>query len=284
MFLRFVIFFLCFTLRAFAFSRVSSYLPRDVAQEASDSSDPASSNIAPSSSSATTPDPAINATITDHDGQDITSSFQIMLYHEPPIPAIGNLTSRQATLSRPINHCAYGVFRESFCTPQNNISHSLQSYRIICDYVYYVTGRFVPDQAVGLTQRDGHCEDDEICVPGLGPAISRTGRRMASCVKKFYFIKYLNRGDNGQRSFNLSGMYASMMVSNMDGTVPEEVDMFDTEAGAESSGPVQSEKCRDCMALTTHPFAVRTEDLKAEVRMLRTGMIAGILWLAILSV
>ena len=68
------------------------------------------------------PRPAINASIIDHNGLDITSSFQIMVYNEPEeIAATTNLTDRRrrnTVLSRPIMDCPMpnSVFVDSVCT------------------------------------------------------------------------------------------------------------------------------------------------------------------------
>ena len=72
------------------------------------------------------PTPAIDARVIDHDGLDITSSFQVMLYDERKDPTvIANLTDRRrqaAELSRPIIECPIpnAVFIDSMCTYGDN--------------------------------------------------------------------------------------------------------------------------------------------------------------------
>ena len=66
--------------------------------------------------------PAINATVTDHSGLDVTSSFQIMVYHElENSTTTTNFTDRRrqpVSLSRPIIDCQIpnSVFVDSVCT------------------------------------------------------------------------------------------------------------------------------------------------------------------------
>ena len=73
--------------------------------------------------------PAINASITDHNGNDITSSFQIMVYQEPErTTAVTNLTDRRrqpAVYSRPIMDCPMvgSVFVDSVCTYEDGASN-----------------------------------------------------------------------------------------------------------------------------------------------------------------
>ena len=239
--------------------------------------------------------PAINATILDNGGQDITSSFQIMLYHPQVTPITNNsLSNRQATLSRPINVCSAGAFYESFCTPEHNKAGSLQSYIIICNVVVPVFDTaedgeiavhigFIPNQAIESRLRNGHCAKNEICVPGLGAGISRSGRRMASCVSTQFFVKYINSGNNGQQGFDLGGMSASMVVGQLDGTTPMEVDTFEIDAETNTGRTMQKKTCRDCMELKSGQFGSETEALKVETTLLTTGAMAGVLWLAILS-
>ena len=68
------------------------------------------------------PSPAINATIVDHKGLDITSSFQIMVYRDSEhLASLNNFSDRRrqpATLSRPIMYCPTPncVFIDSICT------------------------------------------------------------------------------------------------------------------------------------------------------------------------
>ena len=256
---------------------------------------------APANLSANT---SINATIIDHAGHDITSSFQIRLYYPEATSnhtANQNLSARQAGMSRPINHCpGQDMFLRSSCTPKHNKPGSLQSYTLACLHTTVViqgiefdgesedwpifasrTGA-VPEHQHRVRRRDGHCNEDEICVQGLGVARSSTGRRMASCVRTEFFVKYIKWGENEQ-SVDLAGKMASMVMSQSDGTTPVEVDTFEADGQTSGSGPAQTSQCRDCMELKTDKFGANTESLNLQTRLLTVGGMAGVLWLAIAS-
>ena len=247
---------------------------------------------------------AINATIFDHAGHDITSSFQIRLYYPEAFAhnvANHSLSNRQATLSRQLNECpGQGEFRESFCTPGPDQAGSLQRYTIVCRYTYltYDDAEVAVPNDLRLTyaaivggatasrietkRRDGHCQKDEICVPGLGIEASTSGKRMASCVRTEYFIKYINWGNNNrQQGLDLEGKMASMVVSQQDGTTPIEVDTL--AADTETAGAVQTNRCRDCVELETDPFEANANNLRFQTKLLTAGTMAGVLWLAIAS-
>ncbi len=246
----------------------------------------------------------IDVTIKDHAGQNITSSFQIMLYYSPEtstnITTNKNLSNRQVTASRPLNECpGTAVFIRSYCTPEHDKPGSLQRYTIVCvhstviinDHEFPTENSLwlgfanavgaVPVHRYTTTQRDGHCNDDEICVPGLGKERSRSGKVMASCVGTEYFVKYINWGENQRQSLDLEGKTASMVVSRLDGTTPVEVDTFEADTETTIGGAVQTRRCRDCMELQTDRFAADTEGLKLGTRLLTAGAMAGVLWLAI---
>ena len=246
---------------------------------------------------------AINATIFDHTGHDITSSFQIRWYYPEVFAnnvANNSLSKRQETFSRPVNECP-GVadFRESFCTPEVDKAGSLQRYTIVCRetftmidgvespiqndlYLTYAAIVGAPPMTRQETfRRDGHCDKDEICVSGLGIEASARGKRMASCVRNEYFIKYISWGNNQQQNNDLEGKMASMLVSQQDGTTPIEVDTL--EVDTETAGVVQENRCRDCVELKTTRFGADTRNLRFQTRLLTAGTMAGVLWLAIAS-
>ena len=244
---------------------------------------------------------AINATIFDHAGHDITSSFQIRLYYPKAFAhnvANNSLSNRQARLSRSIDECpGLGEFMESFCNAEADQAGSLQRYTIICRDTFVVVDnvevpvrnnpRLTYAAAVGDTstsrqethQRDGHCHKNEICVPGLGMEVS--GKRMASCVPTEYFVKYINWGNNHrQEGFDLEGKIASMVVSQQDETTPMEVDTLAVDTKTNGVG---QNRCRDCVELKTVPFEADTNNLRFQTKLLTVGTMAGVLWLAIAS-
>ncbi len=78
-----------------------------------------------------------------------------------------------------------------------------------------------------------------------------------------------------------------MVVSKPDLNTPLEVDKFNVEAEVIGNDDIKDsgalDKCRDCMELETQQFKKGTESLKAEARLLTTGVMAGVLWLAVMS-
>lgn len=138
-------------------------------------------------------------------------------------------------------------------------------------------------------QRVGRCDDDEVCVNGLGRGGgSRYGQHsVASCVKTQYFTRMVsNAGKSaGERHsiVDLEKKRVQMVVSKTDGSTPLEVDTFDVQALDAMGNTVQSKKCRDCKQLKSDPLEPQTDGLKVEATLLTTGAVAGILWLAILS-
>ena len=244
----------------------------------------------------------INATILDHAGHDITSSFQIRVYYpEKVLPSITNhsLSNRQASHHRGLFTCSDGgIFFESFCTPEDNEPGSLKSYTIICHHLVLATNTwgfpdmllgeyepigYIPNQTIEPRPRGGHCADNEICVDGLGARKSTSGRRMASCVSTDSFIKLIKWGDNDERTLSLEGRKASMVASGLDESTPLEVDTFEVDTETTASSNNQNSKCRDCVRLETDEFEATTEGLKVQTTLLTTGAVAGVLWLAIMS-
>ena len=210
------------------------------------------------------------------------------------------LSTRQGTLSRPVNDCpGMAEFRESFCTPELDKAGSLQRYTIVCretfamvngvetavkNDLYHTYAAIIgapPRSRQQTSRRDGHCDRDEICVDGLGIEASMRGKRMASCVHTEYFINYISWGNDRQQDLDLEGKMASMVVSQEDGTTPIEVDTL--EADAETAGAVQTSRCRDCVDLKTDFFEANTNNLRFQTKLLTAGAMAGVLWLAIAS-
>ena len=248
--------------------------------------------------------PTINATISDHDGNDITSSFKVMLYHEPQRVTNSSLTGRGlAGLSRPINGCAGLEAREaqfvsSWCTAEEP-GGTMQTYSYQCRVGTSQTdlGR---SNIVGVSitqnhRRNGRCSDEEICIDGKGRG-KRRGGRMAYCVGKHYFMQSILQSQYAhvEPRMNLEGMEAVALLSQMDGATPVEVDTLYIEAGSSAGNgqvtadglavvPGQTKKCRDCFKLDTDVFAPKTDFLKTKASLLTTGAAAGIMWLAVMS-
>ena len=72
------------------------------------------------------------------------------------------------------------------------------------------------------------------------------------------------------------------VVSDLEGAAPTELDTLEIEAGKQGV-EVEKEVCRDCLDLGTGALPQGTDSLKVEARLLTTGAVAGVLWLAVMS-
>lgn len=234
--------------------------------------------------------PTINATISDRAGNDLTSSFQVMLYNEPEVVAEPNLTGRaMVALSRPISGCAGletrgAQFVRSWCTAKD-AGGTMQTYSYQCK----VRG----DSITQTHRRNSRCDDEEICLDGKGGG-KRKGGRMAYCVSKDSFVQFILRGEfaNAEPRMTLGGRKAAVLLSETDGATPLEADTLGIEAGnSAGNGQVpavegtagQSNQCRDCIELNMDALAPKTDYLKTEATLLTTGAAMGIMWLAVMS-
>ena len=146
-----------------------------------------------------------------------------------------------------------------------------------------------------IVTRSAHCEVDEVCITTFRHT------QEANCVKSLYFVLMMESWNGVQTAaaivdtmaagdtrnsldLNLSNTSASMVLSDISGTRPIEVDTLRVDAGVGGEAdPRQSKKCRDCIDLETDRFEPDTDFLKTQTRLLTTGAAAGILWLAIMS-
>ena len=269
-------------------------------------------------------------TITDHNGIDITSSIQMMVYTGTLQFSESNnsLIDRQADPVHYINDCLPNdAFKESRCTPYHGRMDSLQSWTKTCyRFVTQYDMAGVPNGS-NLRQydRDGHCAPEEVCMNTVGQSIAgKPGPRMAMCVAKSEFQATIDRTKSGfERFLDLAlkifkrsdgplkqekndgggdegngsstgvegghGSIVSLVMSQIDGGTPIEVDTFEVGAWTDADRQmgdkkaVQSKKCRDCLDLEIDKLAPDPEHLKLEATMLTAGAIAGILWVGIMS-
>ena len=256
----------------------------------------------------------INATVVDHSGADITSNFDIMVFYNSSAPSnmtlpmnetqpLDRRTSTPLVSYRPIIYCEKPgtTFQTSECNPTDQQQGGVQTYTIVCRRDQHIfdpyTAKFLYTQPYP-ERRSGRCENTEVCMNGQSPSngeLNGNGIKYAYCVQKSAFLKYAaaSRGPLGLKLDKMSmvkeleGKRMSMFVSKPDQSTPLEVDRFDVEAEVADDGngkdPGAGDRCRDCMELETQQFKQGTESLKAEARMLTTGAIAGVLWLAIVS-
>lgn len=264
----------------------------------------------PNSISSSTDDiaQAINATVTDHAGHDITSSFEVMVFYNPSSPRNNTprtnssmddgLANRDVGVFRQINYCMVPgtTFVHSECTPtDNNNVANIRSYDTTChrtkNMYHPYTGEFLYSRPV-VVRRNGHCWHDEVCVNGYGPGnelISSIGMSIATCVnrKMFHVVKPIGlKLDKAALARSFEGKRLSMVVSKTDESTPIEVDTLDVEAKGASMGDADGAgvgRCKGCADLETQQFKKGVESLKAEAKMLTTGAaVAGILWMALL--
>ena len=212
-----------------------------------------------------------------------------MVYQDQSPPA-GNDThnDRRTVNIRLIDNCLIenSYFRSSHCTPEDGKALGMQSWEISCHLPHTITHPLTGQPTsvwVGAT-RSGHCEDREICVDAPGLNAYRQSANVARCVSQEDYV-FVNRSTSGTGSHpvvSFAGKRATMMLSESDGKIPREVDMFVIKA--EAVGSVEQKKrCRDCIELQTDTLAPNIQLLKTETRLLTTGAVAGILWLALMS-
>ena len=244
------------------------------------------------------------AAILDQNGVDVTSSFKIMIYHQPPNissdPA-KNLNDRDLTqFARLINACpAEETFIESHCAPGGDENGTLQRYRYTCrrvvDHYHAITGVFAGRRPAYRTRED-NCDLEEICVDGL---VTRT---TAACVKHWVFDDYMVDKDGQLRGmldgqiFNmkhldgsgiesLDGAYSVMSLN--DNSTSMTVDSLEIDAGVQvENGNVWKKRCRNCADLETDEFGPKVNSLRVEAKLLATAELAvgGVLWLALSTI
>ena len=221
-----------------------------------------------------------------------------MPYESPNIPSVNesvnNLNDRSPTstkFAQLVNACPVNeTFVSSHCDPESGGEISMQKYIYTCrrtDNTYSaITGNVIGSRPV-YRIRDGHCEDDEICVTSHAP------RLIASCVKVWLFDDFHIDKDGhvrpmlGGEIFSLDNLmvYAAVSESNARKAVELSslgVDAWNTGETVDNKA-VQSEKCRNCMEVSTDTLEPKTDSLRVEATLMTTGAMAGILWLGLMS-
>ena len=238
-----------------------------------------------------------------------------------PSNSSGNgLEDRQLSKITYINDCLpWDAFKESRCTPLPNKLGSLQSWTKTCyKFVTHHDSQGIPSgSSLHQYRREGYCATDEICVNTYGsPLAGKRGPLIAMCIAKSDYHPPLDRQKSGLKrlldavletirvppspkqpkidSSDSSGgsgrsSGATVSMSQADGQTPIEADTLKlaTWNGADGQeiepGALQSHKCRDCTDLEVANLASDSDHLKLEARMLTTGAMAGILWIALMS-
>lgn len=151
--------------------------------------------------------------------------------------------------------------------------------------------KFYPGIPISIRLK-GQCNENEICVDGAngvsGDGWNRLGRRsIASCVRKDYFTRMISMSgkaaDERSPLSDLNGKRAQVVVSKLDETTPLEVNKFDVETFNAKGDTVQRKECHDCLDLSTDKFGPDLKGLKAEATLMKAGVTAGIIWVAVMS-
>ena len=223
----------------------------------------------------------INATATvfDHNGNDITSSFIVMVYHQPSTTPYITGTGNELE-----NPCPAGeMFINSHCDPEAGGDNAMQKYIYTCRRIES-TYSAVTGMATGTRPvfhiKHGDCNPFEVCIT------TRRPRLLATCVDSFdeYTIKNdgVIRPKLAGATFNLEEMTMYAAVSEDDRSTPLPLDKLNVAALAENIN-VQNKTCIDCVDMSTDTFGPKTDSLKVEATLLTTSAMAGILWLGFLS-
>ena len=233
--------------------------------------------------------PGIEATITSPAGDDVTSSFQILLY-ESPKEATSNLTDRQVDLMRPLNFCWSGTqtFSHSHCNYHYRLSYAkpLQHYIIYCR----VNNPDPNDTRTRIISQPGSCMNDEICVDGAGGLDRKNHDTVAKCVSRSYFKPILREHTEEEgRKFmkDLKAMTAVALLTQTDGTTPLSVNKLELDAGVAEEGEEgvhNNQSCTNCFTLATSKFREGTDFLKTQATLAAVGAAtAGMMFLAVMS-
>ena len=206
---------------------------------------------------------------------------------------LSELDDRQVEYVRPIDTCGEmeGIFVDSSCDHKNRVLGSLQAYTYRC--LVYVPNPHNPRYGQRtIIPYAGDCNDDEICVNGLGENQLRGDQRntvdMAHCVKSEAYTR-LGKNSTGVQMLEekLGNATLDVTLSGTDQKTSLQADSINTESGVTSlggaKGTTQRKSCIDCLDLDTEPLLPNTDFLETEVRVLSTGIAAGILWLTIWS-
>ncbi len=237
--------------------------------------------------------PGLNYSVRDHTGKDVTSFFQTMLYVEPPKNASNNLNDRQVVSIRPINTCGEmeGIFVNSTCDREDALFNSIEGSMGAYTYNCLAWVRHPNDSRVHrrlILPFHGECEEDEICVNGVGENELRMHQPVgvAQCVKRTAYVKE-STTSNTELAQHLSRWNVDVSLSATNQQTPLKAETIHTEAGssaqAGAKGSTQTKSCVNCVDLMTGQLGPNTDFLDTEVQLLDVGIFAGILWLTVLS-
>ena len=207
---------------------------------------------------------SINATVTDHDGHDISSSFKkLVYYYNPKVTSSGGHDDGQDEAARPLNTCDanQGLFVESSCNYEDGVIGSIRSYTHKC--LNHKKGvRNKKFGVVEVTAYNRTCEDQEICVNGPGREGDwSTGSGItAYCVNTSAFV-----ASTDAELADLSGTTLTALLTSPDMRTPFMGSRIDVEtevrtSDGEEKGAV-SKECVQCVSLTTEKLSSNTTSI-----------------------
>ncbi len=246
----------------------------------------------------------LTTTILDHNGVDISSSFEVRIFRHSlhdatskthnrtnPMNNLNDRTVTKTQFAQLVNACpANSSFVSSHCDPEAGGDFAMQQYVYNCKHMEttysQATGAVIGSRPV-FRLRDGHCANDEMCVQIHSP------NSMAACVKVYLFDDFqidkngIVRGMLGGSFFSLDDMQMYASMSESDAKTVVELSRLEVDAwnGPESvdKAAAQSFRCRNCVDLNTGSFDADTNSLKVQATLLTSGAMTGILWLGLMS-
>lgn len=134
----------------------------------------------------------------------------------------------------------------------------------------------------------GECSENEICVNGRGRSQLRNETTdVAHCVKLIAYTDIISATTPNELGKALGNVNLDASLSGIDQKTPLKADAFIVKASVSAlggaKGSTQKTSCVGCLELMSYKFASRTDVLELEVKLLATGVAAGILWLTMLS-
>ena len=283
------------TFVTYALPSSPALLPRDVApQDIADDVKEDLTDISSNSSAKYVPLVSASAQIKTANGVDITSSFQIKVFHQNATTRITNQTGdsnfndrRGLTIAnavRIMNECPSNeTFVESHCTPQD-LKAPLQAFEYSCsktvNYWHALTNQYM-GQRPAVRTRKARCSKEELCVDGFGT------RRIASCVHNELFSDFTSdkngqvRGMTNGEVFDAKKMYTVMALQDQSVAIKARKLGIDVSGGQGKGGTTQSKNCVNCVDLETDLLEPGMDSLKIEATLMSTGAVAGVLWLAL---
>ena len=230
--------------------------------------------------------PVIKANVTDQNGTDVSSAFQIMVYRPAKAVATSGRNGRadENPFGTPLNACHTrkgATFLSSTCNRKglHGASGSMQSYSIVCKDSD-ISSHLDP----GTFVETGKCTDNEVCVDEQVQGKQRPA--LAFCISMSSFA----RADEQETFYGmeLGSSNLSVAVSRADGKTPFEmqsleVDAIDISGSSKQNLTVKEGMCQDCVSINTEELPpkvgqVTTNALMAYNVIMETAIL-GVIWM-----